>query len=53
MNLSPKNKKELITAINREPDFKVLKIATGNPQQLINELKKMSTQEVTMIVLKP
>lgn len=53
MNLSPKNKKELVTALNKEPDFKVLKIATGIPQELINQMKKVPNQEVTMIVIKP
>lgn len=47
----PLNKSELMQALKKEGEFRVLHIATGDPKRLSDEIKRMQLREVTVIVL--
>jgi vacuolar-type H+-ATPase subunit F/Vma7 len=48
---SPKNKKELLDALKSEKDFNVLLLATGKAHELIADLRKLGSRQVTVVVL--
>jgi len=48
---SPKNKKELLDALNSEKDFNVLLLRTGRALDLLADLRKLGSKRVAVIVL--
>lgn len=48
---TPKNKKELIDALKSEKDFNVLLVSTGKAHDVVAELRKLGSKQVSVIVL--
>ena len=52
MNLSPKNKTELIQSLQKQKDFKVESVLTGTGSDLITKMKDLKSCQYTVIVIK-
>jgi hypothetical protein len=48
---TPKNKKELLQALKSEKDFNVVLLATGKAHDLVADLRRLGSKQVTVMVL--
>lgn len=52
MNLSPKNKTELIQSLQKQKDFKVESVLNGTGPDLVTKMKDLKSGQYTVIVIK-
>lgn len=52
MNLSPKNKTELIQSLQKQKDFRVESVLTGKESDLVSKIKGLKSGQYTVIVIR-
>jgi ApbE superfamily uncharacterized protein (UPF0280 family) len=52
MTVIPKDKSQLISLLNKQPNFQVLQVLSDSPKEAAEIIKKLSNPKVTVIVIK-
>jgi len=52
MTIIPKDKSQLISLLNKQPNFQVLEVLNDSPKAAADVIKKLSNPQVTVIVIK-